>query len=120
IASLTTRTVPFIPYLPPFSYWQIGPSGPFSTLIEVAMGIATTPFEVSATTESGGPWLSVSPAQGETCSGNGTFGCPDSSKITATVDPSSLAPGFYNGTITVTPVGIDAMPATMKVALQVG
>src|SRR5262249_57246378 len=48
-------------------------------------------YLVTFTTASGGNWLSVTPTSGTT-----------PSSITATVNPTNLAPGTYTGQITVT------------------
>ncbi|HEV2690527.1 MAG TPA: hypothetical protein VGV35_18345, partial [Bryobacteraceae bacterium] len=63
-------------------------------------------FTTSATTSSGGNWLSVSPAQGDT-----------SMSITVTIDSGGLAVGTYIGLITITPAG--GAPQTVQVTLNV-
>src|SRR5258708_1801848 len=57
-------------------------------------GVAQT-FTASATTQTGGNWLSVSPT-------SGTVGPFSSGSVMAIVDPSTLAPGTYTGAITIT------------------
>jgi uncharacterized protein (TIGR03437 family) len=61
-------------------------------------------FAVSATTASGGNWLSAGAATGNT---------PDLLSITA--DPSNLTPGSYIGTITITPAA--AAPASLAITV---
>ena len=63
-------------------------------------------FTVVATT-SDGNWLSVSP-------GNGT----GNTSVTASVDPSGLAPGIYSGVITITAVDIEGSPFEVPVILE--
>ncbi len=66
-------------------------------------------FAVSASTASGGNWLSAGAASGNT---------PDLLSITA--DPSNLAPGSYTGTITVVPAAATPASLTLTVTFTVG
>jgi hypothetical protein len=66
-------------------------------------------FAVSATTASGGNWLSAGAASGNT---------PDLLSITA--DPSNLAPGSYTGTITIIPAAATPAALTLAVTFTVG
>jgi uncharacterized protein (TIGR03437 family) len=66
-------------------------------------------FAVSATTASGGNWLSVGAASGLT---------PDLLSITA--DPSNLSPGAYTGTITIMPAAATPAALTITVTFTVG
>jgi uncharacterized protein (TIGR03437 family) len=65
-------------------------------------------FTAGATTTSGGSWLAVMPVSG---SGNAT--------LSVSVSPQSLAPGTYNGAITVTPSGeaSQTVPITLTVSI---
>jgi uncharacterized protein (TIGR03437 family) len=66
-------------------------------------------FAVSATTASGGNWLSAGAASGNT---------PDLLSITA--DPSNLTPGSYTGTITIVPAAATPASLTLTVTFTVG
>jgi uncharacterized protein (TIGR03437 family) len=66
----------------------------------------TTSFTAAVSTTSGGNWLSVTPAQGNT---------PTS--LLVAVDSGGLAVGTYSGSITLTPVG--GAPLTLSVTLNV-
>ena len=85
-----------------------GPAGaPAVAAQQVAVSslVAGLAWGAEPSTESGGPWLSVSPASGST---PGT--------ISVTVDVVNLAPGTYRGTVTVqAPL---AVPATQTVAVE--
>ncbi len=99
--------------------WQIGSAAPVPKSLNVFLNDAPTPFAASATTALGGNWLSVTPTEGTTCFAY-YVGCPSSSLITVTVDPSSLAPGVHSGTITVNPMAPNAVlvPTTMNVTFH--
>ncbi len=62
-------------------------------------GSGSTRYTASSTTTSGGGWLQISSGDGST-SGSVTAATPVS--LTVTANPGTLAPGTYNGTITVT------------------
>lgn len=55
-------------------------------------------FSASATTNSGGNWLQLSPTSGSVASGG-------TSALAITVDPSDVTPGTYSGTITISAAG---------------
>jgi uncharacterized protein (TIGR03437 family) len=63
-------------------------------------------FTAVAATTSGGNWLAVTPASGT-----------NSATLNVSVTPASLAPGTYDGTITVTPAG--GVAQTVSVTLAV-
>lgn len=63
----------------------------------------------SATTATGGKWLSVNPPSGST---------PLS--LTVTADPTGLANGTYKGAVTVTGAGVGNSPLSVPVTLTVG
>lgn len=69
---------------------------------------ATLTFTATASTTSGGNWLSVNPASG-----------PVNDTLTISVNPEGLAPATYNGTVTITPSGTGNTPATVPVMLIV-
>jgi uncharacterized protein (TIGR03437 family) len=58
-------------------------------------GGGSVSFTDTATTSSGGSWLSISPA-------NGTATPSSSASLTVTAAPGSLAPGTYSGAVTIT------------------
>jgi uncharacterized protein (TIGR03437 family) len=66
----------------------------------------TQSFTAGASTSGGGTWLAVTPASG---TGNAA--------LSVSVNPASLSPGAYNGTITVTPTG--GLAQTVAVTLTV-
>src|SRR5262249_43836685 len=63
----------------------------------------------SSTSPSGQTWLSVSPASGSTAAA-----------LTVTITPGTLAPGTYNGTVTVTPATTGATAISIPVVLVIG
>ncbi len=99
-APVTTLTV--TPASLSFSY-QIGGSVPASKMINVTGSSA-----MSYSASSSSAWLTVSPASGNT---------PGS--LTASVNPSGLSAGTYNGTVTVTASGASNSPQTVAVSLTV-
>ena len=75
-----------------FTY-QSGGTAPASQTVSLVSGTEAISFTAAATTTSGGSWLAISPTSGTT---------PQS--ITVSMQNySTLAPGVYNGSITVTP-----------------
>ncbi len=71
-------------------------------------GDGTLAWTASVSTQSGGSWLAVSPSSG----GNGTV-------VTVTVTSSSLPPGTYSGTLTITDASADNSPVQVPVTLTV-
>jgi len=65
---------------------------PSETVQVTSSGTATVPLTVQSGTASGGAWLSVSPPSGVT-----------PASLTLSFSPTSLPPGVYTGTVTVTP-----------------
>ncbi|MBI3694863.1 MAG: hypothetical protein HY238_08495, partial [Acidobacteria bacterium] len=63
-------------------------------------GSGSLAFSVTATTLTGGSWLSATPA-----SGTATPSSPIA--LTITANPERLAPGTYSGRVTITPAGLD-------------
>jgi uncharacterized protein (TIGR03437 family) len=76
-----------------FSLTQNGPAATQSVSI-ANFGSQAVQFSASATTNSSGNWLTVSPSQGSVNS----FGA---NALAITADPSQLAPGTYSGVITI-------------------
>ncbi len=96
--SLTVLLAPNLTVNPPsFTVSQIGSSG--STVTRQTIVVNSVPqvkFTATATTQSGGPWLSVdaATAQGTT-----------PGIVTAIINAGGLAAGSYIGTIAITPMG---------------
>jgi uncharacterized protein (TIGR03437 family) len=65
-------------------------------------------FTTSATTATGGNWLTVSPASGST-----------PGIVTVTANGGSLTPGTYNGTVTITSTGATGSPINIPVTLTI-
>jgi uncharacterized protein (TIGR03437 family) len=100
--------------------WAIGSALPAPVTLSIVMFDLPAPFTVSV--QSDGSWLSLSPAQGTTCSYSlspTVPNCPASSKVTLTADPSKLAPGAYNATLTITPQVFGGKPTLAPVILNV-
>lgn len=88
--------------------WRIGSAAPQAqTFLVVGEQLArrTVDFNVSAVTESGGKWLRVTPSAGTICAVHDPSCAAGSMTVTVMVDPASLPPGRYRGSITITPVG---------------
>jgi uncharacterized protein (TIGR03437 family) len=77
-------------------------------------GVGQMPFTVKASTLTGGPWLSAIP-------GNGTsdVNSPIVPAIRLDVNPGTLGPGIYSGTVQVTAPGADNNPQFVSVFLNV-
>jgi len=93
-------------------------TAPQTQTLEVS-ATAVIPFVATASTTTGGSWLSVSPTSATTGIGN--------IPITVTADPSTLASGTYNGTVTLTtnigvttPVPVTFAVGTNTVPITVG
>ena len=71
-------------------YHQVGQAAPPARPIGVSSTGAALGFAATAATVSGGSWLGVSPGAGTT-----------PADVTVAVNPGSLAPGVYNGTVSV-------------------
>ena len=82
---------------------------PVTMNVAVQGSVQGLAFAISATTASGGNWLSAGAALGNT---------PDLLSITA--DPSNLTPGSYTGTITITPAAATPASLTLTVTFTVG
>jgi uncharacterized protein (TIGR03437 family) len=79
--------------------WQTGSAAPVPRTIPIYLPeyAAAAAFTVSAATESGGGWLSVTPPDGAVSTS------AQQQPLTVSAAPGSLAPGIYRGSITVTP-----------------
>jgi uncharacterized protein (TIGR03437 family) len=90
-----------------------GGGAPQSQTISVLNGGAgSLAFSASASTVSGGGWLSVSPASGSATSAS-------AASVTVSVNPTGLQAGDYYGTIQVASSGVDNSPQTASVVLNV-
>jgi len=103
--------------------WQAGSTVPQTKTIAITLPGTqpSTDYSVSMTTSSGGTWLSVAPS--------GTSHCALSvapnpcATLQASVNPSSLPPGIYQGAVTITPLATFsrplAEPAVIPVSLTI-
>ena len=104
--SLTVTAAPNLTLTPNslnFAY-QVGGATPAAQSVAVASGGAALSYAVT----SSATWLSATPASGST---------PGS--LSVSVNPSGLAAGTYNGTISVAATGAGNSPRTVAVALTV-
>jgi uncharacterized protein (TIGR03437 family) len=90
-----------------FSY-QVGNPFPASGILTVTSSGDALAFTVSATTDSGGSWLSIS-------AGGSTPGI-----VTASVNPTGLTPGTYTGTISLSSAGAGNSPLLIPVTFTIG
>jgi uncharacterized protein (TIGR03437 family) len=90
---------------------DVGATSPVTQSVNLASAGAATPFTVAAQTTTGGNWLTVTPTSGTT---NASTGAATPLQISA--NPSGLAAGTYNGTVTVTG---GSAPLAINVALVV-
>jgi uncharacterized protein (TIGR03437 family) len=96
--------------LQPFNY-QIGTPAPSSQTLALTSTGATLPFGATATTQSGGNWLVLSPTGGAT-----------PADLTVSINPSmlsSLSFGAYTGSITISASGASNPTTTVPVTLNV-
>jgi uncharacterized protein (TIGR03437 family) len=102
-----------------------GAAAPPVDLIAISSYPAT--FTASASTASGGPWLTLSSQQGAACVVlsitpglfNYNTACAATSQITASAASSNLSPGTYTGSITLVQQGANAVPTVIPVVLTV-
>jgi uncharacterized protein (TIGR03437 family) len=90
-----------------FSY-QAGTTVPPAQTVALSTTSGQVNFGATATTQSGGNWLSVSPTQGS-APGN----------LSVSISPQNLIAGTYNGTITVQPAITGAPSITIPVTITV-
>lgn len=110
--TFTVSTIGVNPSSVPFTYQTGGTVPPAQS---VALSGPNVAFTAAAATSSGGNWLTVTPANGSVSGGVGA--------VSVILDPfvtPTLAPGTYNGTITITPTGSsNNTPAYVPVTLTV-
>jgi large repetitive protein len=75
---------------------RTGTEAPAAQPIAVTSNTVATPFTASATTASGGNWLSVNPASGTTNAAGGA-----AANVNVSVNPAGLTPATYTGTVTI-------------------
>ncbi len=104
--------------------WQAGTAPPSPQSISLALPVnqPDTDITASAVTSSGESWLHVTPASTHIPGVKTCLQSPCTS-LQVTVNPGSLAPGIYRGTVTITPVATafrpDVVPVVIPVALTV-
>jgi uncharacterized protein (TIGR03437 family) len=96
--------------------WTVGTPAPAPQMLGVSLP-ENVSFNASASTQSGGQWLSVSPTEGVGCPAT-SGGCAPST-LSVSVNPAGLAPGIYQGSVIVAAVGVEALPAVAQVSLTV-
>jgi uncharacterized protein (TIGR03437 family) len=89
-----------------------GGNPPGQTLIALNSGAGSLKFTAAASTTSGGPWLSVSPA-------SGTITSSASAVATITIQAADLAAGDYYGQIEISADGAANSPQIASVVLNV-
>jgi uncharacterized protein (TIGR03437 family) len=85
-----------------FNY-QTGDITPAAQLVTVSSSGAAVNFNATVSTSSGGGWLSVNPTNGST-----------PAILNVSVDPSALAPGTYNGSISITGSGVSTQTVAVN------
>jgi uncharacterized protein (TIGR03437 family) len=101
--------------------WTLGTPTPPPIILGVTSPLPV-PFAVSVSTQSGGPWLSVTPQEGTAAcvyQGISPTTCSAPSIVTLKAAPSQLGPGTYNATVTLTPQGQNPKPTIVPVVLNV-
>lgn len=104
--------------------WQTGTAPPSSQSISLALPVSQPDTDVtaSAVTSSGGNWLSVTPTSAHVPSFE-ACGSEPCVSLQLSVNPGSLTPGIYRGTVTITPVATEfrmqVTPAVIPLALTV-
>ena len=108
--TLTVSTAASLTASPPtlgFSY-QTGGVAPATQSVTVGSSGTALPFAISATTTSGGNWLSVTQTSGTT-----------PANLSVSVTPSGLGAGIYAGDITISSSGASNSPLSIPVTLTV-
>lgn len=97
-----------------FAFTQ-GGTNPAAQNLTLASSGAAIPFTATATTQSGGNWLTVTPA-------TGTTGATGAAAVTISVaaDPTGLAAGTYRGTVRIASANASNTPIDVNVTLTVG
>ena len=96
-----------------FTTVQQGSVVPPQTFAVLNIGSGAMNWTASATTRSGGPWLSVSPASGSSVAGS------PPPRVTVTVNQTGLAVGRYYGLVQITAPGAANTPHVIMVLLRV-
>jgi uncharacterized protein (TIGR03437 family) len=94
--------------------FQTGSTAPAAQNIAVSSTGVAIQFTAAAVTTSGGNWLSVSPTSGTTAAAGGA-----ATNLAVSVTPTGLAPGTYQGSITLTSTNASNSPQTVGVTLVV-
>jgi uncharacterized protein (TIGR03437 family) len=106
--SVQSGASPGLSVAPVSLIFQLQPgAAPQSQSVQIA-GTAGTAWKATAATSTGGAWLSVSPLSGD---------IPAS--LSATANPGSLAPGIYQGSITIEAPGVSPSSVMIGVSLTV-
>lgn len=113
ILLLVTGSTAVVPNPASLSFSATSGSAPQSKTVEVTAAVPT-PFTTSASTASGGSWLTVSPASGAANAVN--------LPITVTASAANLAAGSYSGAVTITTnVGVQTkIPVAITVSSSGG
>ena len=92
---------------------QAGAAAPPAQTVAVSVSTGTAPFTAAAavTSPANGTWLTVTPATGTATS--------TPTNLTVSVNPQGLAPGTYNGTVTVTSPNAGNSPQRINVTYTV-
>jgi len=90
-----------------FSF-QTGGSAPAAQAFQLASSGAVINWNATATTASGGAWLQITPPSGAT-----------PASLSVSVNPTGLAPGTYNGSVTITSSNATNSPQTVPIILTV-
>ncbi|MGB7847548.1 MAG: hypothetical protein WBL63_18185, partial [Candidatus Acidiferrum sp.] len=106
-AAVTAPSLSAAPGSLSFSATQNGAAPAAQNLSITSSGSILT-YSAAASTTTGGSWLSVTPASSST---------PGSESVS--VNPTGLAPGTYNGTVTLTSSGASNSPVTVPVTFTV-
>jgi uncharacterized protein (TIGR03437 family) len=89
-----------------------GPAPPSQSFTVSNVGAGSLNFAASATTLSGGPWLSVSPTSGVSTASS-------SPQVNVQVNATGVAAGTYYGQVTVAANGVPNSPQLVSVVLNV-
>jgi uncharacterized protein (TIGR03437 family) len=96
-----------------FAY-QLNGTAPASQKITLTSTGGPVAFTVGTTTTSGGSWLST-----DIPSGGSTTGATGSKDVNVSANPQALAPGTYNGSVSISAPGVLANPITIPVQFVV-
>ncbi len=101
-----------VPSSTSLTFSGVAGAAPISQTLQITAG-TSTPFTTAATTNTGGSWLSVTPASGTA----GTTSIP----VTITADATHLGLGTYQGTVSLTTTSgvVTQIPVTFNVGTAV-